>query len=271
MERAAADHTDHPRLLDLLTARIAEEAPLLGVQIGVAVIPLLKRSDHDAVKWIFDRLTSVQDGNGPEDTSQLLTIARFHVANLVLREGDTQRAYELYTAALAECDPASPEYGNLLNNRGITLIELDQPEAAIADFTAVIDASAASDEARACALNNRADELVKKNDLVGAIADRSGVLQLADTTYNRRYIALIRRATALRRTGDEAGANDDIETILATDDIAVEQKMAARLERANWLMEAGEITQAQSDLEKIIASRRNFDEVAEKARQLLNP
>lgn len=271
VERAAADHTEHPRLLDLLIASVSDESPAVSAELAVAVIPLLKRSGHPAITWIFDQLACVRDRIGPDRIGQLLATARFRFANLVFGEGDMHKAFELLTQALAQCNPTWPQYGNILNNRGATLVELGESKAAIADFSAVIDAAAASNEARACALNNRADVLFSDGDVAGAIADRSAVLVLTDTTYDRRYIALARRAVALRRLGDEAWAYQDIETILATSDIAVEQKMAARLMRAEWLLQAGDITEAQPDLDCILASYRNFDYVEQKARKLRTP
>ncbi|WP_156624086.1 hypothetical protein [Mycobacterium sp. 852002-40037_SCH5390672] len=271
LARAAADHTEHPRLIDLLEATIYDESPLISIELGVSIIALLGRSNHEAVNWVFERLQAVQHAEGQDATARLLTSARYSHANLVLRENNTQRACELYTDALTHCDPAWPEYGSILNNRGISFLQLDRSQDAVADFTAVIDSTTASDEARACALNNRADVLFDADDVRGAIADRSAVLALDDTTYNRRYIALTRRADARRQLGDNAGAYTDIETILATHDIAVEQKMAARLKRAQWHIGAGEMAAAQPDLDAIVTSRRNFPEVVETARRLRQP
>jgi tetratricopeptide (TPR) repeat protein len=271
VERAATDHTEHPRLLDLLIASVSDESSAASAELAVAIIPLLKRSDHPALTWIFNQLACVHDHVDPDRIGRLLATARFRFANLVMGEGDMDKAFELLTQALAPCNPAWPQYGNILNNRGITLLQLGQPKAAITDFSVVIDAAAASNEARACALNNRADVLFDNGDVGGAISDRSAVLALTNTTYNRRYIALARRAVALRRLEDEAGAYQDIETILATSDIAIEQKMAARLMRAKWLLEAGDITKAQADLDHILTSYRNFDNVEQKARELRTP
>jgi tetratricopeptide (TPR) repeat protein len=269
LQPAHTSFTAPPNLIDLLSAAISDESPHLHLEIGVAIIPKLGRSDHPVINWISERLFSEEFAADPTSTARLLiTAARFHIANLLMHEDNASEANKLYTAALADCDPEVNEYGSILNNRGISLIDLDRPQAAIADFTSVIEAPSASDESRACALNNRADLLTENGDLDGAITDRSAVLQLADTTYNRRYIALIRRAIALRRRGDAVGALDDIATILATDDIAVEQKMSARLRRAEWLIEDGKSTEAHADLNVIIASRRNFTDVADNARRL---
>lgn len=271
VERTVADHMDHPCLLDLLIASVSEESPLTSVRLAVAIMPLLGRSDHPVVAWTFKRLRSVVDDNSSSEAGQLLTMARYRFANLVRMEGDTQTAHDLYTEALDHCDPTWPLYGNILNNRGITLGHLGQPQAAMTDYSAVIDAIAASNEARACALNNRADVRLDTGDIEGSIADRSAVLELTDTTYNRRFIALVRRARALRQLGDHANAFNDIEAILATDDIAVEQKMAAKLMRAEWLIEDGEAATAQTDLDSIITSYRNFEDVEQRARKLLTP
>lgn len=115
-----------------------------------------------------------------------------------------------------------------------------------------------------CALNNRAD-LYDDRDLLAAVKDRTAVLALTETTYDRRYIALARRASVLWRMGDEHGAYRDIDAIIATDDIAVEQKMEARLQRAEWLLKTGRKGDALPDLEAILKSKRNFDQVEERA------
>ena len=95
------------------------------------------------------------------------------------------------------------------------------------------------------------------------------MLNLSETTYNRRYIAYSRRARALWRLGKHDAALRDIDAILVTADIVMEQKMAARLQRAQWLMSTAPAS-AIADVETVIASVRNFPEVAEDARLLLD-
>lgn len=128
VERAAADHAEHLQLAALLLASVSDDSPLFSAELGVAIIPLLKRSNHPVVEWVFERLATLPASLGAEVASQLLTTARLLVANLVLSEGDTQRASELFTDALADCDPSWPEYGKLLNNRGAAFVMLGQPE-----------------------------------------------------------------------------------------------------------------------------------------------
>lgn len=123
-ERAATDHTEHPRLLDLLIASVSDESPVESAELAVAVIPLLKRSDHPVLDWIFERLDSIRVHVSHERIDQLLTTARFRFANLVFNEGNMQMAYDLFTEAVAQCDPSWPQYGDILNNRGIALSNL---------------------------------------------------------------------------------------------------------------------------------------------------
>ncbi|MGH3632708.1 MAG: tetratricopeptide repeat protein [Mycobacterium sp.] len=268
VERAAADHAEHPRLRDLLAAAWSDEAPAVGAELATATIPLLKRSDHPVIAWIFEQLNGISDQLSPDTARRLSATARFRIANLVFGEGDHTRACSDFTEALALCDPAWPERGNILNNRGIVQLELGRLDLAIADFSLVIDTTTTSNEARACALNNRADVFRDSGDLASSIADRTAVLALDNTTYNRRYIAFARRALAFQQIGDHGGAFRDIAAILGTSDIAAEQKMSARLMRAEWLLDAGEVEAGRRDLDAILASRRNFDAVEHKAREL---
>ena len=199
---------------------------------------------------------------------EVVATARFRFANLVLGEDDPERAKDLYTHVLADCDPAWPVFAGILNNRGITWLELNHADQAIADFTAVINATVATDEARACAFNNRADIHDDRGDTTAAIADRSAVLKLNETTYDRRYIALARRARTLWKADDHDGALRDVDAILSTADIVMEQKMAALLQRARWLVsDAPE--RAITDLETVLSSARNFPGVQERAQALL--
>lgn len=268
VERAVADHTDHPRLLDLLTASSSEASPISDLELAVAVMQLLGRSDHPIIEWILRRINTAIENGVVEEACQIVITARFKYANLVRLENDMRRARNLYTTVLGHCDPASREYGSILNNRGITFLDLEQHAAAVADFSAVIDSPSASAEARACALNNRADILADQGDLDGSIADRSSVLGLAGTSYDRRYIALARRAQTLRSRGNNTGAHEDIARILETNDIAVEQKMQARLLRAEWASEDGQRAHAQADFDEIAASYRNFDSVEQRIHEL---
>jgi tetratricopeptide (TPR) repeat protein len=269
VERLVADHTDHPRLLDLLKVSGDGESPVSDLELAVPLMQLLGRSDHPVVEWIFERINAEIKTGVVEATSRLVATARFKFATLVWREHDAQRACDLYTEALADCDPTWPEYGSILNNRGLALGQLGRTEESAADFSTVIESSTVSAEIRACALNNRADIRDESGDLDEAIADRSALLTLPGTSYDRRYIALARRAQALREQGRHSEAYDDIAGILDTDDIVVEQKMEARLIRAEWAREDGDPEGAHSELCEIAASYRNFENVEKKVRELI--
>jgi tetratricopeptide (TPR) repeat protein len=268
VERAVADHADHPQLLNLLKATGDGESTVADVELAVAVMQLLGRSDHPAIEWIFDQLQAAAAEGLSDEARHLTATARFKFASLVRAENGAQRAHDLYTAALADCDPTWPEYDSILNSRGITLLDLDRADAARADFSAVIESKFASAEIRACSLNNRADIFDDQEDLDQAIADRSAVLELAGTSYDRRYIALISRAMAFRKQGNNTQAHDDIITILNTGDIALEQKMQAKLIRAEWALEDGDTINAHADLDEIAVSYRNFDNVEKKVQEL---
>jgi len=194
--RSAADHREHPHLVDLLDVGDWRESPVPCAQLAADTVPLLQRSDHPALQPIFTRLTELQDACGQRDVDEIVATARFRFANLV-RSEDSERANALYTEVLATCGPAWPVHAATLNNRGITWLDLGQEDAAAADFTAVINTAAATDEARACALNNRGDIHDDHGDTAAAIADRTAVLNLNETTYDRRYIAYARRARTL--------------------------------------------------------------------------
>jgi hypothetical protein len=75
VERAAADHPDHPSLIDLLAATISDESPLLHLEIGVAIIPMLRRSDHEVISWILERLSSDAKFADPTSRARLLAAA----------------------------------------------------------------------------------------------------------------------------------------------------------------------------------------------------
>jgi tetratricopeptide (TPR) repeat protein len=269
VERAAADHHEHPRLAGLLEVGDWSQAPAASARMAAGIVPFLRRSDHPALAPILARLTALQDTARQRDIDEIVAEARFRFANLVREDRGPAEAGDLYTALLTGCDPDWPVYAGALNNRGITWHQRAQDDAATADYTAVINAPAAAEEARACALNNRADIYDARGDLADAVADRTAVLALTETTFDRRYIARSRRARTLWRLGDHDGALQDIEAILATDDIVMEQKMAARLQRAEWLLPAT-LAPAITDLQTVIGSPRNFPQIAEQAQELLD-
>ncbi len=269
VERSAADHREHERLANLLDVGDWRESPVRRAQLAVDTVPLLRRSDHPALEWILSRLMELQQACKLGKVDELVATARFRLANLFVNEGNISQANTLYTNVLEDCDPAWSVYANILNNRGITWDHLDRKDAAVADYTAVINAATATDEARACALNNRADIRDRDGDVASAIADRTAVLSLGQTTYDRRYIAYSRRARTLWRLGDHDGALQDIEAILSTVDIVMEQKMEARLQRARWFISISAPADAILDLEAVAASVRNFDGIAERAQKLL--
>ena len=269
VERSAGDHREHPNLIDLLDVGDWLDSPMDSARLAADIVPLLRRSGHPALDWISSRLEGLREAAGEAEVDELMAIVRYRFARLVYIEDDLRRANELLTDLLTQSDPNWPVHANVLNLRGVTWDRLDRKDSAIADYTAVIEAAAAPDEARAMALNNRADIYEDDGDLASAIADRTAVLNLGETTYDRRFIALGRRARASWKLGDQAGAYQDIDTILATPDIAAEQKMEARLRRAEWLIASGDHSAALPDLGAVMASARNFDAVQERARALL--
>ena len=217
----------------------------------------------------FPRFEDAQIDPRNTEISEIVATARFRFANLVFNEGDAQQANDLFTNLLATCSPDWPVFAGAHNNRGITWSDLANQDSAAADYTAVIEAVAATDEARACALNNRADIYEEDEKTTLAIADRTTLLGLRETTYDRRYIALARRARALRKLGEHTAAYTDIDAILATPDIVVEQKMQARLQRSQWLIADGSPEDAIPDLTAVLESARNFEGIPEKALSLL--
>jgi tetratricopeptide (TPR) repeat protein len=269
VERAAGDHAEHERLVDLLDVDGWQDSPVAAARLAADAIPLLGRSDHPALDWIFARLEALLKVSSEPAVKELAVTAQFRFANLIFSERRSKRASELYSDAMADADPAWPVHSAILVNRGATWLNLGDKEAAKSDWTVVIESHAASYEARACALNNRADLYDEGDDPESAIADRTAVLALPDTTYDRRFIAYARRARARWKLGQDAAADEDIESILATPDIAVEQKMNARLLRARWLIGVGRSADARPDLQTIISSNRNFAEIEAKARELL--
>lgn len=268
VQRAAADHREHPQLVSLLDAGDWQDSPAACARMAAGIVPFLRRSDHPALGPVLARLTGLASACQDPEVDEIAATARFEFANLVGADSGPGQANTLYASLLADCDQAWPVHAAILNNRGTTWMYLGQDDAAAADFTAVINAATATDEARACALNNRADIRDKHGDVAAAIADRTAVLSLGQTTYDRRYIAYSRRARTLWQAGDHDAALRDIDAILATPDIAMEQKMAARLQRAPWIMPTAPDT-AATDLKTIIASVRNFPGVARRAQLLL--
>lgn len=262
--RTARDHRDHPRLIALLDA-LSE--PAEWARLAVDLIPLLRRSDHPVVVEILERLGTL-DNVGDPAVAELAATAQFRHTNLIWAEGDAAQANDLYTRTLATADTGWPLHSSLLNNRGITWLTLGRVDLAVADFTSVIEAPAATHEARACALNNRAD-IHESDDLEAAIADRTAALALTDTTYDRRYIALSRRARVRWALGDRRGTYDDFRAILETEDIAIEQKMETRMQRAELYLQSGQLDEAVSDLRTVVSSARNFANVEQAARQIL--
>ena len=264
--RAARDHPDHPKLSGLMDVLVDEPA---WPRLAVDVLPLLRRSDHPLVATILGRLSSLQERTGDPESRQLVAEAQFRMANLLANEEQAERANALYTAALGSADSDWPIYASLLNNRGISWLQLGREDLALGDFTAVVGSVTAADEIRACALNNRADQFRDSGDLPAAIADRTSLLELTNTSFDRRYIALSRRAREKWALGDHQGTYADFDAILATGDIAVEQKMETRLVRAELLLDQGRFQEARDDLHHVMQSPRNFPNVEAQAQQLV--
>lgn len=267
-ERAAADHPDHPGLLRLVGTCVSAFDLERLLEIAVGTFIHARHRDAPVVVWTFRQVEGLMAQAPTESLRELLAIARFRAANLALASEPPRVALALFSEALGECEPQWLVKHDLLNNRGIAHLQLDDFDSAFADFTAVIESAHATDEARACALNNRADLKSDSHDPSGSIDDRTAVLDLDETTFDRRFIALVRRARTLRGLGEASQAYADIDQILATEDIAVEQKMDARLLCAQWLAEDECADEALGHIDGVLSSYRNFDGVELQAREL---
>lgn len=217
VERAIGDHPEHPGVLELFRSVDGALPEVEILEAAVNVIPLLRRSDHPALEWIFDGLAALQAIEAHPRSENLVATALFRHATLFYSEKDWISARRLYSRSLDMSEPSALVHAQALNNRGLTLCQLGHSDEGMADFTRVIEEPAADDEARACALNNRADLFEAGNRLDLAIADRSRVIALRETTFDRRYIALIRRARAFRRLSEHNRALRDLESIMQTE------------------------------------------------------
>ena len=266
--RATRDHSFHEQLLILLNVDYERDLETWFPMV-CSIIPHLGDPQSPRVSQVLDLLHE----RSPSPQRQIaLAEAGFAIANLWLACGQRAIAHALYTKLIETAPQGCEVRWQSYTNRGVVEIDLGRPLHAETDFSAVVDATDASDESRACCLNNRADLRVEAGNHIGALTDRTSVLELRETSYNRRYIALARRAKSLWALKRFEEANEDIESILATTDIAVEQKMAARLMRAEWAIVRGMPAIAKAELQMILASRRNFPEVTEAAEALaLNP
>ena len=270
VERAAADHQEHPRLNDLLDQDLAPTSDKeRWAELAASVLTHVRRSDHPAILYVLQRLSQLTETHCTDKVRIALATAHLRVGNIaLLRNNDPRRAIDSFSFALSIAEPEWTVRANILNNRGIAYLELGNTAEGCGDYTTVIEAAWASDEARACSLNNRADVYDRENQPELAIADRSAVIALKETTYNRRFIAHHRRSGTLWKIGQKEAALADIEAILATSDIAMEQKMFALLLKARFLNELGDSDGAVECVTTVLASHRNFDEVASAARDL---
>jgi hypothetical protein len=139
VERAAADHRDHPSLVDLLDIK-SIDAVMEWAILLVGVIPLMRHSDHPTVNWILERLEEeARCDSATSSLDELVATARFRFATLVLQDGDAERANTLYSDVVATSDPSWYTHMHARNNRGATWQTLGRKDLAREDYTAVIE------------------------------------------------------------------------------------------------------------------------------------
>lgn len=92
VERAVGDHREHDQLVGLLDIGDWSESPSTCAHTAVDIIPLLRRSNHPALEWIFTQLNAQRESVQTDELDELIITARFRFANLVMRENDYPRA-----------------------------------------------------------------------------------------------------------------------------------------------------------------------------------
>jgi tetratricopeptide (TPR) repeat protein len=123
-------------------------------------------------------------------------------------------AIDDYTHIL-ESDPGVSLRLSALNYRAIHLTSLGEVEAAIADWSKVIEQQADHPRAAAQARFNRGVKYEELDRLEDARDDFTAVIAWADVSSSQRFRALEGRARVLERLGAPMAAADDIEAMLA--------------------------------------------------------
>ncbi len=153
-ERVARDHPWHPTLADLLHFDpIGDSERDIWFDLAPRVVPHLQSSANPTLQRVASLLEK-QATPADERSQRALKVMMFLVGNLLLGDARVHDAIDLYTAVIDTADPAWESHASSLTNRGVAYLRLDRTDDAKADFTAVIGAALASDEAKACCLNN---------------------------------------------------------------------------------------------------------------------
>jgi hypothetical protein len=77
VERAAGDHKEHKSLTELLDVGDWVGQPAASARLAADTLPLLRRSDHPALKWIFARLERLQGAPSDAEINEVVAIAQF--------------------------------------------------------------------------------------------------------------------------------------------------------------------------------------------------
>jgi tetratricopeptide (TPR) repeat protein len=230
------------------------------------LIRVVNRSDDPGTGKLLKELEALALASPGEPRLQMaLARAEFHLGNVFLfADRDYGQASARYDDAIRHGVGTQIE-ASVINNRGILKLHLRNEDEAFADWSAVIDNNAASDEVRACSFNNRADIFAERDLHLDAIRDRSEVLALKETSPDRRYIAFVRRSESYKELGMIDEALGDLTTIQAVDDISPEQKSEARFQRGMLYKDLDRLSEAREDLEAVCSTDELFSGVFARA------
>jgi tetratricopeptide (TPR) repeat protein len=122
---------------------------------------------------------------------------------------------------------ASVSKARELHDRGIRRAKDGDHEGAIADFTAVIDMSEATDADRAIALCNRGTSKGRLGDRAGEIADYTMVIEMPGAPIDDRATALINRGFRKGQRFDRKGEIEDYTTVIDMTDVSDRKRAIA--------------------------------------------
>ncbi len=168
------------------------------------------------------------------------------------RLGDAQAAIADFTAVI-ELDGASKErVAWALLNRGVTKGRLGDAQAAIADFTAVIELEGAPKEQVTWALINRGLTKGRLGDTTGEMGDYTAVIELEGAPKEQVANALFNRGFAKGWLGDVQGAMADYTAIIGLEGVPKERIARALINRGVNKHQLGDAQGAMADYTAVI-------------------
>ena len=208
------------------------------------------------------------EDRGGQSESSRLTSARAQINEGIehAKAGRLDAAIADFSAVIEQIDATPNHIAWARVNRGFTYGQQGDVASAIADYTAVIEQVDAPPDQIAWARVIRGITYGQQGAVVSAIADYTAVIEQVDASPDQIASARVNRGITYAQQGDVASAIADYTAVIEQVDAPPDQIASARVNRGVCKWRSGDYAESEADFQAVLDDPRSPDDAQNSAR-----